>query len=164
MKITDYCPRAAPFDSYLIGKNLVGLEVGTDVGAHAHAMLLHCSIEKLYLVDIWDNDYYRGYCQGRLDSAGFKHRVELFTCESHTAIKRFEVESLDFIYIDITHDYDTVRQSLYDWWPRLKKGGVLGYRNYASSNKDLSRAIEEFMKHAVPSAHYLQTAEIIFRK
>lgn len=158
MKITDFAPRASAFLTYLTGKNLTGIEVGTDVGAHAHAILQYCDIEKLFLVDIWDNDYYRGYCEGRLHSHGYKNKVELIKGVSHIAAAKFNKPQIDFIYIDIPHDYDTVKQSLQDWWIHLKSGGILGYRNYAVSNRELKKAVDEFildfdLKHQVESYH-----------
>lgn len=163
MKVTDYAPRAAPFDSHLRGSDLIGVEVGTDVGSHAHALLKYCSIKKLYLVDIWDKEFYRGYCQGRLHSAGFMNKVIMIIDESRKAVNKIKTESLDFIYIDITHDYDTVKQSLYDWWPRLKRGGILGYRNYGATCPALTKAVDEFIDvHTIETN--IEMGEIILHK
>jgi tRNA A58 N-methylase Trm61 len=147
MKPTDFAPRCSAFLTYLKGNDLVGIEVGTDVGAHAHAMLQYCDIKKLYLVDIWDKEYYKGYCEGRLYSHGYKNKVELIHRESHVASKALnrKEDNVDFIYIDIPHDYETVRQSLEDWWVHLKAGGILGYRNYSPGNPGLKDAVDEFV-------------------
>jgi hypothetical protein len=148
MKVSDFAPRVSAFLTYLIGRNLTGIEVGTDVGAHAHAMLQYCDIEKLYLVDVWDNDYCRGYCEGRLQSNGYKNRIELIKAPSAFAAKYFDKPQVDFIYIDILHDYKSVKESLageLGWWNHLKSGGVLGYRNYATSNTELKKAVDEFI-------------------
>jgi predicted O-methyltransferase YrrM len=164
MKITDYSPRAAPFDSYLKYTGMVGAEIGADVGSHAHAILRYCcNVQFLYLIDIWDKEFYKGYCQGRLHSAGYKDRVEMIQSNSRQAISRFKSDSLDFIYIDITHDYESVSRSLYDWWPVLKQHGVMGYRNYATINSGLVKAVDEFVKeYQLTTA--LEAGEIIIFK
>lgn len=129
MKITDFCPRAAPMDTYLKGTNLTGVEVGCDVGAHAEALLTYCSIEKLHLIDLFESKYCEGYCEGRL--ARWQHRIQLHKGTSHEIAWKLVACSFDFVYIDISREPEIVTQSLVDWWKLVKKGGVLGYRNYS---------------------------------
>lgn len=162
MKTTDYCPRAAPMDSFLTGKGLVGIEVGTDVGAHAEALLMYGDIQKIYLVDIWDKEYYQGYCQGRL--RWYRHKIEYIPLDSHTASLLGDWPMFDFIYIDIPHDYATVKQSLEDWWFKLKDGGVMGYRNYAAGNPELVKAVDEFLAEHEHTSHEVIMAEMIIKK
>ncbi len=141
MKSTDYYGRAAAMDFYLMGKpDLIGIEVGCDVGAHAMAMLETLSIQKLVLVDIWRREWCKGYCEGRLSR--WKTKTEFLEADSIMASTKFYANSFDFIYIDIEHDYATVKGSLMDWWDKLKFGGLLGYRNYSTCQK----AIDEFIK------------------
>lgn len=151
MKVTDYCPRAAPFDSCLTRRNLVGMEIGVDVGAHAHAMLAHCDLSHLYLVDPWEKDYFRGYCEGRLHAAGYKHRVTLLKTTSLKAVDLFlDAPGFDFVYIDQHHEADIVAHDLAAWWPRLASDGVLGYRNYTGKGTPLDRAVDAFVaKHRI---------------
>jgi predicted O-methyltransferase YrrM len=144
MKITDYCPRAAPFDSYLKGRDLVGVEVGVDVGAHAEALLTYCPVAMLTLVDIWPSPWTRGYCEGRL--ARFRDRAGYAGLSSIAASVEFRPDSLDFVYIDQEHDGESVADDLAAWWPLLKPGGVLGYRNYQQDRgSPLDLAIERFV-------------------
>lgn len=141
MKSTDYCPRAAAMDVYLMGKrNLTGIEVGCDVGAHAEAMLSYLSIERLTLVDIWGNEWCQGFCEGRLSR--WQTKTEFIQSSSEDASDKFYNNSFDFAYIDIEHDDPTVKQSLNDWWDKIKFDGILGYRNYTTCRK----AIDEFVQ------------------
>ena len=144
MKITDYAPRAAPFDSYLKGRDLVGVEVGVDVGAHAEALLAYCPVAMLNLVDPWPNPYCRGYCEGRL--ARFRPRFTMNRADSHNAARSFSAASLDFVYVDQEHDAEAVASDLAAWFPLLKRGGMLGYRNYTARATPLDRAIDAFVK------------------
>lgn len=161
MKITDYSPRATPMDSFLIGKDLVGIEIGTDVGAHAEALLLYCDIQRLFLVDIWDKEYYKGYCQGRL--RWYQNKIVYIHQDSHKA-SLCEYTPFDFMYIDIPHDYATVKQSLEDWWPKLKEGGILGYRNYAPAMPEVMQAVDDFFILHPYAAKEVIMGEIIFHK
>lgn len=144
MKITDYAPRATDFDEH-IKPGSVGIEVGCDVGAHAEAMLTYCNISKLYLIDIWQREFYLGYCKGRLFSKGFMNKIELIQGSSHVINTQFEKNSYDFVYIDIGHDYETVMESLKDWFPKLKIGGIIGYRNFKNKGSDLDNAVTAFV-------------------
>jgi len=146
MKVTDYAPRAAPFDSYLrYGRRLVGAEIGVDVGAHAQALLQFYDIDRLYLIDPWQREYQWGYCDGRLAALGFSGRFELIAKKSLEAAKRFAVESLDFLYFDQEHEGQVVGDDLITWWPKLKRGGHLGYRNYGNTAKGLTGAVDAFI-------------------
>lgn len=142
MKVTDYAPRAAAFDTYLKGAGLVGAEIGVDVGAHAEALLSYCPVAKLYLVDPWPRDYAFGYCEGRL--ARFRHRIAMVRKQSKDAVALFADESLDFLYFDQAQAGTSVAYDLEHWWPRLKVGGVLGHRNYAPVNQGLMDAVDAF--------------------
>lgn len=144
MKVTDYALRAAPFDSHLKGNDLVGVEVGVDVGAHAEALLTYCPISMLHLVDPWPNPYCRGYCEGRL--ARFRGRYKLWQMGSLDFPEIEAKSAFDFVYLDQKHDGPAVAADLRKWWPRIKSGGVLGHRNYAQGRGEpLDKAIEDFV-------------------
>lgn len=162
MKVTDYGMRVSPFDNW-IRRNSVGVEVGTDVGSHAQAMLHFCNIDFLYLVDIWDGKFYEGYCQGRLHTAGFKNRVSMIRADSHAAVSLVTHSQVNFVYIDITHDYNTVKQSLEDWWPLLAPEGILGYRNYALKNPGLMKAVDEFVAAQKVRIEVINAEIILFK-
>lgn len=144
MKITDYAPRTGAIETYLNGKDLTGIEVGVDVGAHAESLLTYCNIRMLFLVDPWLNQICEGFCEGRLSRwrNKFKMRKQL----SREAVTAFENESLDFVYIDAEHDYNSVREDLNIWWPKLKPGGVMALRNYGPRNESLKLAADEFIQ------------------
>lgn len=161
VKQTDYCPRAAPFDVHLTGRALVGAEVGVDAGAHAEALLRYCDVARLSLVDPWPNPYHFGYCQGRLHT--LRSRVAWIPKRSHHAAALFAAESLDFLYFDQEHTLEQVRGDLELWWPALKVGGLLGYRNYAASAPAVVRAVDEFVAaRAIRTAR--ETGEIVLFK
>ena len=162
MKVTDYGPRLAPFDNHLrYRENLVGVEVGVDAGAHAEAMIRYLDIRKLTLIDPWPNDYIRGLCEGRFFTE--RRRVELIRGESARVASRFGEAHFDFIYCDLPQDGPMAQQALADWWPRLKPGGLLGYRNYTTSWPDMKAVIDGFVaKHGLTT--HVEVGEIVIVK
>lgn len=161
MKSTDYCPRAAPFDAHLIGENLVGVEVGVDVGAHAEALLRFCDVSMLHLIDPWPNQYSLGFCEGRL--TGFRRRYQRHIGPCEMFFELFGLESLDFVYVDEEHDGDTARLELERWWPRLKIGGILGYRNYSSVHVAMKLEIDTLCERiGIPNV--VEVGEIVLFK
>lgn len=46
------------------------------------------------------------------------------------ASKQFEDLSIDAIFIDANHEYEFVRDDIAAWFPKLKKGGLIGGHDY----------------------------------
>lgn len=162
MKVTDYCPRAAPFDSYLTGRDLIGVEIGVDVGAHAEALLTYCPVAMLFLVDIWPNPRMAGICEGRLWRFG--RRTEMVARRSVDAAAQLgSAAPFDFVYVDQEQGAESVAADLRAWWPLLKRGGALGHRNYTDRDTPLDRAVDAFVAEHGPTRH-VETGEIVLIK
>lgn len=50
--------------------------------------------------------------------------------KSLQAVKQFEDNSLDFVFIDASHEYQDVRDDILAWLPKVKQGGVLAGHDY----------------------------------
>ena len=65
--------------------------------------------------------------------------------KSNQIVKNFGVGTLDFVYLDLEHDYVSVREDLINWWPIVREGGILALRNYRG-NPGLKQAADEFCR------------------
>jgi len=133
----------------------VGVEVGVEQGLFSEVLLKANPDLKLYCVDAWLA--YTGYrdhvSQERLD--GFventKQRLapydyELIRKYSMDAVKEFEDESLDFVYIDANHELPWVMNDLYYWGLKVKPGGIISGHDYYKSKRTYTKC---HVKYAV---------------
>lgn len=57
---------------------------------------------------------------------------------------QFEDESIDFIFIDASHDYDNVLADITAWYPKLKPGGLISGDDYALCWSGVIKAVDEY--------------------
>jgi len=136
--ISDYDTK--PFVKY-IQKNmnggfLVGVEVGVCHGYNAIDILNKLNIKKLFLIDPWDDSVYDGnnsqkwqdneYAKVVKNMKQFEDKVTIMKMYSNEAYKKFDNNSLDFVYIDTVHTYDLIMEDFINWFPKVKNGGIFG--------------------------------------
>jgi hypothetical protein len=71
---------------------------------------------------------------------------------SVTAAEYFTSESLDFVYLDASHNYDNVANDLRAWYPKLKSGGLLAGHDFI--NGDWKNIIDNPTKDEVRQMIY----------
>lgn len=49
---------------------------------------------------------------------------------SEEASNKIDDKSIDFVYIDALHDYESVKQDIKLWLPKIKKDGYIGGHDY----------------------------------
>lgn len=59
------------------------------------------------------------------------------------AASQFKDESLDFVYLDAAHDYESVKADIEAWLPKLKKGGTIAGDDYALPWVGVMKAVDE---------------------
>lgn len=123
-------------------KNLIGCEVGVDWGIHAEDILKNLDMAKLYLIDCWMG--LRTNKRAKEKLAPFADNVVWFEKKSEDVTnEEIPLDSLDFVYIDGGHDYETVKKDLELYWPRVKIGGLLAGHDYIRE-KGVYQAVNEF--------------------
>jgi predicted O-methyltransferase YrrM len=64
---------------------------------------------------------------------------------SKTASKKFADESLDVVFIDLTHTYEAVKEDIALWLPKVKKGGILAGDDYHENWPGVIQAVDELL-------------------
>ena len=63
---------------------------------------------------------------------------------SLNASSLYSNRSLDFVYIDASHEYDDIIKDLHAWYPKVKKGGFIGGHDYGTGYPGVKQAVDEF--------------------
>jgi len=64
---------------------------------------------------------------------------------SWEAANEFEDESVDFIFIDADHKYESVVKDIQAWLPKLKVGGVMSGHDFTQPTAGVKKAVEELL-------------------
>lgn len=158
------------FGKWLTAEGLVGVgvEVGVYYGENA-AQILESWPGRLWGVDPYKKfplEEYRDGCnEADLEKAlescrellgRFGQRFTLMRLTSVAAAPKFADGSLDFVYTDANHRYESQLEDCRVWWPKVKRGGVLGGHDFYKRDDeaqlaDVPRAVNEFAEfHGLP--------------
>ena len=154
----------------LLGKTgLVGVEIGVQYGINAHRLLSNCDIKKLYLVD-----HYGIYPSARHPEVSavteeeakeieeyahellhkFDDRIEWVKLLSSDAACLFDNDSLDFVYIDGDHRYETVKKDIDLYYPKVKSGGLFAGHDFKSMEPGVVNAVKEKFSEGFQNASW----------
>ena len=160
-------------------RKLVGVEVGVAEGNNSNDMLTNWNIKTLYLVDIWkttpdqagDASSPQEWHDSNLANTKLlmkKHgnKAKLLQGMSLDMAKKIKDGTLDFVYLDGDHSYEGCMADLKAWYPKLKKGGLMGGHDFLNHAYGIHKAVHEFAKsevHTVPE-HSPENASFYFVK
>ncbi len=117
-----------------LGLHGIGVEVGVDRGDFAAVLAAGWDFKELYLVDPWSGEWggMAGediYLAVRLRFQS-DPRIRICRTTSRDGVIPFAFQSVDFAYIDADHTYESVKSNLWEWWPKVKPGGILAGHDY----------------------------------
>lgn len=144
---------------------ITGAEVGVFDGHTSETLLRELPDLKLWMVDPW-TPYEGKSILGHMTAEFLEHvrevamwwtdfaehrRFELREGSPWSA-SRFADNSLDFAFIDGNHLYESVRDDILAWWPKVRPGGLLTGHDYgvyrdAEGLWGVRRAVDEFAQH-----------------
>ena len=75
---------------------------------------------------------------------GVRDYIEDIKGSSWEVSKRFEDSSVDFVFIDADHKYESVKKDIESWWPKIKKGGIISGHDYFNPS-GVKRAVDELL-------------------
>jgi hypothetical protein len=130
----------------------VGAEIGVERGRFSKIICQTNPQLKLYLIDAWA--VYPGYrdhvSQETLDEFYLEtiNRLKPFNVQfirdwSMDAAKRFDDESLDFIFIDANHDYEHCKEDIREWSKKVKKGGLVTGHDYVNGIHGITYGVKQ---------------------
>ena len=128
----------------------VGAEIGVARGEFSEKL---CKAGlRIYAIDPWiayrgagrharrqvDQDYVYGCAQRLL--APYEN-CTIIKKTSIDAAKDFRGQSLDFVYIDGDHSFPVIASDIYEWYFRIRKGGVISGHDYLCSDPRLTNSL-----------------------
>lgn len=120
-----------------------GAEVGVARGYYSKILCESNPNLYLHCIDCWKvYPGYDDYSQKRLNQFYRIAQEQLanLNCEivkkfSMDAVKDFELNSLDFVYLDASHEFRDVVNDISEWIKRIKIGGIISGHDYDKSPK-----------------------------
>ena len=122
--------------------NGIGVELGSFKGQFANIILNNWG-GKLLMVDVWrelphqeyddasnHREHIDAYSQAMDNIKGFEDRAYMLRMKGEHACDFISDGSLDFIYIDANHTYQSVKDDIRIWYPKVKSGGIVMGHDY----------------------------------
>ena len=139
-----------------------GVELGVDRGEYSEVLCKANPELHLFSVDPWIPEAYEPNTYVNEPKEYFdknynetKDRLASYNCTlvrktSAEALKDFEDNSLDFVYIDANHDFPNFVFDLHYWIKKIKPGGIISGHDYAnfsySKFNHVKRALDAYAR------------------
>jgi hypothetical protein len=159
-------PSRNELPALLNARNLVGrgAEIGVKTGKFSEHLLRGWKGAQLISIDPWlsdDPDAYvdrsnvsqdefeRYFNETKERLSAFGTRSKIWRLTSVEGAERVADGSLDFVYIDARHDYESVKEDLNAWFGKVKPGGIFAGHDYVDGmlpqgDFGVKSAVDEF--------------------
>jgi len=156
---------------YILPKNATGCEIGVGSGDFSLTLYRETQPSHLFLIDRWlampglDPSVYGWHCKHtQKDYDNFlqetknkfqnHNNVTIIRNSSQEALKDFPDEYFDYLYLDASHDYESVKNDLELVRQKIKKDGFICGHDY-NKNTNINftgeygviEAVDEFVKN-----------------
>lgn len=139
--------------------NATFVEIGAWKGKSAMFMAEKIKSSKknirFYTIDIFE--YTKEYDEQNIGKSFYEETLKnLKPLEIYTQVLKgtsesfsyqFENESIDFLFIDGDHTYESVKNDIFLWFPKIKKGGIISGHDYTEPC-GVKKAVDEFFSVA----------------
>jgi len=155
-----------------LGDVNIAVELGVWRGHYSKSIIHHLIPKTFYGVDPYE--LYEGYTDkpGGMSNTEFNSQTNMNNL--HTEVQKkyeylndsyiktksilvrefgapyaaqFEDNSVDFVYLDADHKYESVKEEIKAWWPKIKLGGILAGHDYIDvSYFGVIPAVDEFVE------------------
>ena len=130
----------------MLEKGSLGIELGVAEGVFSSRMVESGKFDRIYAVDMYGDKHHPTEQYKRaLLKVGLDKPYSLFRMRFDEALDMFPDEFFDFIYVDgFAHTGEENGQTLYDWYPKLKKGGLFAGDDYHKDWPKVVKAVDKF--------------------
>lgn len=119
-------------------KHAVIAEIGVDEGKFSRLINRICRPSMFHLIDIWGTDRFhdgkyeavKAYFADKL----YRNEAQITKKLSTQAATDFPDGYFDWIYLDTDHMYETTRDELRLFAPKMKSGGIIAGHDYVKGN------------------------------
>lgn len=125
-------------------------EIGVDRGEFAQLFLSRWWGDEWFGIDNYEpypeRDWPRdaAYQMALARLAPYGQRATLIRLGSLEAATRFADGSLDFVYVDAAHDYESVKADLNAWFPKVSDRGIIAGHDFDATHPGVVQAVTEF--------------------
>jgi len=139
----------------MIPKRAVCLEIGVWEGTFTKQIVRKSNPSELHIVDPWVftegmKKYFDG--QEALEEVfervykrfGKRDNIFIHRCMSEQLASNFHDEYFDWIYIDGDHSFEGLYSDLINYYPKVKKGGLVIGDDYGGKSPGVEKAVNKF--------------------
>lgn len=122
-----------------------GAEIGVRYGRYSEILCQSIPHLKLFCIDTWPHK----------DSFEITKRIltlydtVIIHKPSMEAVKEIDNESLDFVFIDASHEYQDVKDDIREWTKKVRRNGIVAGHDYYvffhSKNRGVVDAVNEYI-------------------
>jgi hypothetical protein len=152
--------------------NITVAEVGCYAGESTVAWAIKSKL--LYAIDPWGNNYDKNdtsseeipmtqiYSEFIQRVEPYKEKLNIVQTVSKKAVNLFVDEYFDIVYIDACHKYESVKEDINLWYPKVKTGGAICGHDYNDCWHEVRRAVNECI--VTPDKTYQDSSWIKFKR
>ena len=111
-------------------KDNIGVELGVATGVFSLRMVESGYFSSFFGVDMYADMHNVDEYKEALKKVGLHGKYKLLRMTFDEAYDLFKDESLDFIYIDANHTYESAKEDIQLWYPKIKVGGMISGHDY----------------------------------
>lgn len=143
-------------------KRIIGCEIGVDAGRHSKSLLSNLNLSEFYLIDPYlpYDDYRREQLVHIGQKVQDKKKMKAMSRLNHLKNVKFIFEDstvchdsfpddfFDFVYIDGNHSKEYIRADLYNYFKKVKPGGIIGGHDFSGTHIAVVREVLSFEKES----------------
>lgn len=127
--------------------NAIGAELGVAGGSFSKQLVNTNTFSRFYSIDKWNDHHCIKEYYNLLKEFNNKKDVYVIRSTFEDALVLFEDNYFDFIYIDgYAHTGQDSGKTLYDWYNKIKKGGIIAGHDYHEKWPETIKHVNNFIK------------------